>query len=109
MTLATAKLQRGEAMQYGKGSPDEYPITLVVNGYEIAVFQIDETGPGRLGVRISVFRRIINCVEDIKTVTFHENMGAIHVQLAAILMRKNCSRKRNIILPAADEASHFFQ
>lgn len=83
MTLATAKLQRGEAMQYGKGSPDEYPITLVVNGYEIAVFQMTKLDLEDWTFGYLFSEGIINCVEDIKTVTFHENMGAIHVQLAA--------------------------
>lgn len=72
--------ERGRVMNR-KGCPEEYPITLVVNGYEIAVFQLtrDDLVDWTYGYLFS--EGFIEKVEDILDVQVNEEMGSIHASL----------------------------
>jgi FdhD protein len=72
--------ERGGVMNR-KGCPEEYPITLVVNGYEIAVFQLtrDDLIDWTYGYLYS--EGFIEKVEDILDVQVNEEIGSIHAYL----------------------------
>lgn len=64
-----------------KGCPEEYPITLTVNGYEIAVFQLtnEDLVDWTYGYLFS--EGLIEHVDDILEVKVNEETGAVHVIL----------------------------
>jgi FdhD protein len=64
-----------------KGCPEEYPITLIVNGYEIAVFQltISDLVDWTYGYLFS--EGFIEKVEDIEVLQVSEEKGTIYVTL----------------------------
>lgn len=64
-----------------KGCPEEYPITLVVNGYEIAVFQLTREDLIDWTYGYLYSEGFIDKVEDILDVQFNEESGIIHASL----------------------------
>ncbi len=65
-----------------KGCPEEYPITLVLNGYEIAVFQLTKQDLVDWVYGYLFSEGFIVCEEDIEAISIQEDQGVIHVQLA---------------------------
>jgi FdhD protein len=63
-----------------KGCPDEYPISLHLNGYEIAVFQLTKSNLDDWTYGYLFSEGFIQDANDIETITIEE-MGAIHVSL----------------------------
>jgi FdhD protein len=66
---------------YRKGCPDEYPITLVVNGYEVAVFQLTKADLEDWAYGYMYSEGFIQEASEIDNVTINEEMGSIHVTL----------------------------
>ncbi|NMD72333.1 formate dehydrogenase accessory sulfurtransferase FdhD [Bacillus sp. DNRA2] len=64
-----------------KGCPEEYPITLTVNGYEIAVFQLTSFDLIDWAYGYLFSEGLIDKVEDVEDVTVNEEMGTIYVTL----------------------------
>jgi FdhD protein len=64
-----------------KGCPDEYPITLVLNGYEIAVFQLTKSDLEDWVYGYLFSEGMIETAEDILTVAINEDTGYIQVTL----------------------------
>ncbi|WP_147535050.1 formate dehydrogenase accessory sulfurtransferase FdhD [Bacillus marasmi] len=65
-----------------KGCPDEYPISLIVNGYEIAVFQLTNMDLVDWAYGYLFSEGLIDKVEDVLGVSVNEDMGTIHVTLS---------------------------
>jgi FdhD protein len=64
-----------------KGCPDEYPITLVVNGYEIAVFQLTKSDLQDWAFGYLFSEGFIQEASEIESVSINEEMGSIYVSL----------------------------
>jgi FdhD protein len=66
---------------YRKGCPDEYPITLILNGYEIAVFQITKHDLEDWAYGYLFSEGFIQEAREIESITINEEMGSINVSL----------------------------
>lgn len=64
-----------------KGCPDEYPITLVVNGYEIAVFQLTKANLQDWAYGYLFSEGLIQRSCEIDFININEEMGSINVSL----------------------------
>lgn len=64
-----------------KGCPEEYPISLVVNGYEIAVFQLTAQNLIDWAYGYLYSEGLIESVDEVKDVQYSKNSGSIHVSL----------------------------
>ncbi|PLR96564.1 formate dehydrogenase accessory sulfurtransferase FdhD [Bacillus sp. T33-2] len=64
-----------------KGCPDEYPITLVVNGYEIAVFQLSKQDLEDWVYGYLFSEGLIENAEEIELVHINDETGTINVSL----------------------------
>ncbi|MDR4950121.1 formate dehydrogenase accessory sulfurtransferase FdhD [Neobacillus cucumis] len=64
-----------------KGCPDEYPISLNLNGYEIAVFQLTKNDLDDWAYGYLFSEGFIQKESDIEAITIDEDMGVIHVSL----------------------------
>lgn len=64
-----------------KGYPDEYPITLCLNGYEVAVFQLTKQDLEDWAYGYLFSEGFIQYPEDIKSIFINEEMGSINVLL----------------------------
>lgn len=64
-----------------KGCPEEYPITLVINGYEVAVFQLTNYDLEDWTYGYMFSEGFIQEAEDIETIQIDEEMGIIRVIL----------------------------
>lgn len=65
-----------------KGCPDEYPISLVVNGYEIAIFQLTNQDLEDWVYGYMFSEGLIEKAEDIAEVRVNEEAGSIQVTLS---------------------------
>ncbi len=66
---------------YGKGCPEEYPITLRVNGYEVAVFQLTNQDLEDWAYGYLFSEGLINKADDIVTLKIDEEYGEILVEV----------------------------
>lgn len=66
---------------YGKGCPEEYPITLRVNGYEVAVFQLTNQDLEDWAYGYLFSEGLINSADDIVTLKIDEEYGEILVEV----------------------------
>ncbi|XJZ27203.1 formate dehydrogenase accessory sulfurtransferase FdhD [Bacillota bacterium Lsc_1132] len=64
-----------------KGYPDEYPITLILNGYEVAVFQMTKQDLGDWTYGYLYSEGFIETADDIKSIFINEEMGSISAVL----------------------------
>ena len=64
-----------------KGCPDEYPITLIINGYEIAVFQLTKYNLEDWTYGYLFSEGFIQEASEIEYITINDEMGSIHVSL----------------------------
>lgn len=64
-----------------KGFPDEYPITLILNGYEVAVFQLTNRDLEDWTYGYLFSEGFIQAADDIKSIFINEEMGSISVVL----------------------------
>lgn len=64
-----------------KGFPEEYPITLSLNGYEIAVFQLTKQDLEDWTYGYLFSEGFINSPDDIMSILINEKMGSINVVL----------------------------
>ncbi|WP_042354431.1 formate dehydrogenase accessory sulfurtransferase FdhD [Bacillus rubiinfantis] len=64
-----------------KGCPDEYPISLVINGYEVAVFQLTKYDLEDWTYGYLFSEGFIDQAEDIESIIIQEDLGRIHVSL----------------------------
>ncbi|MFE8701922.1 formate dehydrogenase accessory sulfurtransferase FdhD [Cytobacillus sp. FJAT-54145] len=64
-----------------KGCPDEYPITLIVNGYEVAVFQLTKLNLEDWVYGYLFSEGMIENASDVRSVTVNEETGSIQVTL----------------------------
>ncbi|WP_462410171.1 formate dehydrogenase accessory sulfurtransferase FdhD [Neobacillus sp. Marseille-QA0830] len=64
-----------------KGCPDEYPISLVINGYEIAIFQLTKSDLEDWAYGYLYSEGFIHNPWDIEAISIKEEMGSIHVTL----------------------------
>jgi FdhD protein len=64
-----------------KGCPEEYPITLELNGYEIAVFQLTKEDLEDWVYGYLFSEGMIESADDIRAVQINENAGLIQVSL----------------------------
>lgn len=70
------------APEHRKGCPDEYPITLIVNDYEVAVFQLTKQDLEDWAYGYLFSEGMINKKNDIQTIMINDNTGVIHVTLS---------------------------
>jgi len=71
----------GENSLSRKGCPDEYPITLIINGYEIAVFQLTKNDLDDWAYGYLFSEGFIHEANDIEAITIEDDIGAIRVSL----------------------------
>lgn len=64
-----------------KGFPDEYPITLILNGYEVAVFQLTNQDLEDWTYGYLFSEGFIQDADDIKSLFINEEMGSVNVVL----------------------------
>ncbi|WP_080843766.1 formate dehydrogenase accessory sulfurtransferase FdhD [Cytobacillus gottheilii] len=64
-----------------KGSPEEFPITLLINGFEIAVFQLTNEDLEDWTYGYLYSEGLIEQAEDIRTFRFVEDSNSIYVEL----------------------------
>lgn len=64
-----------------KGMPDEYPIALVINGTEIAVFQLTKLNLEDWAYGYLYSEGLIQTIDDVKSIFFQEDKGRINVIL----------------------------
>ncbi|CAM3831106.1 formate dehydrogenase accessory sulfurtransferase FdhD [Mesobacillus zeae] len=64
-----------------KGCPDEYPVNLVVNGYEIAVFQLTNHDLEDWAYGYLFSEGLIESADEVRSVSFDEGSGSLHVSL----------------------------
>ena len=64
-----------------KGCPDEYPISLIINGYEMAVFQLTKFDREDWTYGYLFSEGFIQDANDIESILINEEMGSIHVSL----------------------------
>lgn len=64
-----------------KGCPDEYPISLIINGYEMAVFQLTKYDLDDWAYGYLFSEGFIQEASDIESVIINEEMGTINVSL----------------------------
>ncbi|KKK38018.1 formate dehydrogenase [Mesobacillus campisalis] len=64
-----------------KGCPDEYPINLVVNGFEIAVFQLTNQDLEDWAYGYLYSEGLIDGADDVEAVHFYEGSGTLQVSL----------------------------
>ncbi|EKN69221.1 formate dehydrogenase family accessory protein FdhD [Neobacillus bataviensis LMG 21833] len=64
-----------------KGCPDEYPISLLINGYEIAVFQLTKFDLEDWTYGYLFSEGFIEDASEIESILVNEEMGRIHVEL----------------------------
>jgi len=64
-----------------KGCPDEYPITLVVNGYEIAVFQLTKQDLEDWSYGYLYSEGFIEKASDIESIFINEEAASVHITL----------------------------
>lgn len=64
-----------------KSCPDEYPIPLIVNGYEIAIFQLTNHDLEDWTYGYLFSEGFIEDAAEIKSIEIHEETGSIHVEL----------------------------
>ncbi|WML42806.1 formate dehydrogenase accessory sulfurtransferase FdhD [Neobacillus sp. PS3-40] len=66
---------------HNKGIPDEYPITLVLNGFEVAVFQLTKLDLEDWAYGYLYSEGFIQTTEDIGSVLIRDDIGRIDVVL----------------------------
>ncbi|MDQ1143489.1 FdhD protein [Bacillus sp. SORGH_AS 510] len=66
-----------------KGCPDEYPISLIINGYEMAVFQLTKYDLEDWTYGYLFSEGFIQNAWDIESIVINEEMGSIHVSLCS--------------------------
>lgn len=66
-----------------KGCPDEYPISLIINGYEMAVFQLTKFDLEDWTYGYLFSEGFIQVAGDIESIAINEELGSIHVKLRA--------------------------
>jgi FdhD protein len=66
-----------------KGCPDEYPISLIINGYEIAVFQLTKFDLEDWAYGYLFSEGFIQDAADIESIVINEELGSIHVSLTS--------------------------
>ncbi|WML41710.1 formate dehydrogenase accessory sulfurtransferase FdhD [Neobacillus sp. OS1-2] len=66
-----------------KGCPDEYPISLLINGYEMAVFQLTKFDLEDWTYGYLFSEGFIEDASDISSILINEEMGSIHVSLSS--------------------------
>jgi FdhD protein len=71
----------GAMCMYQKGCPEEYPITLSLNGYEIAVFQLTKADLEDWVYGYLFSEGMIQSADDIITIRIDEDLGSIQVTL----------------------------
>jgi FdhD protein len=64
-----------------KGCPEEYPITLIVNGYEVAVFQLTNQDLEDWAYGYLYSEGLIERMEDIRSLQIDDHFGEIQVVL----------------------------
>jgi len=64
-----------------KGCPDEYPISLIINGYEMAIFQLTKYDLEDWTYGYLFSEGFIQDASDIEAIIINEEMGSIHVTL----------------------------
>jgi FdhD protein len=64
-----------------KGCPDEYPINLVVNGFDIAVFQLTNQDLEDWAYGYLYSEGLIDGADDVEAVQFYEGSGTLQVSL----------------------------
>ena len=66
---------------HNKGCPEEYPITLIVNGYEVAIFQLTNQDLEDWTYGYLFSEGIIENADDIVSIRINEEFGEIHIGL----------------------------
>lgn len=64
-----------------KGCPDEFPITLIINGSEIAVFQLTKSDLEDWAYGYLFSEGFIENARDVASITINDDLGSIHVHL----------------------------
>lgn len=78
-----------------KGCPEEYPITLIVNDFEVAVFQLTKHDLEDWVYGYLFSEGMIEKSKDIEKVLINEDVGSIHVTLADFDTEKMFSKKKH--------------
>jgi FdhD protein len=67
---------------YSKGCPDEYPISLIINGYEIAIFQLTKYNLDDWTYGYLFSEGFIQSASDIESIVINEELSTINVSLS---------------------------
>lgn len=97
-----------KSMIYRKGCPEEYPITLKVNDFEIAVFQLTKADLEDWAYGYLFSEGIIDHPTDISHIEFDENTGTIHVTLAHELNEEKLFSKKKHYTAGCGRGVTFF-
>ncbi len=81
MIWLTLPLAKGVETMNKKGCPEEYPITLIINGYEVAVFQLTNQDLEDWVYGYLFSEGMIEEAEDIQSIACEEGSGTLSVIL----------------------------
>lgn len=91
-----------------KGSPDEYPVSLAVNGYEIAIFQLTKQDLEDWTYGYLFTEGFIQTPEEVKLILIDEEMGSIHVDLQTDLNMEDWFSKKKHYTAGCGRGVTFF-
>jgi len=91
-----------------KGCPDEYPISLVINGYEVAIFQLTKFDLEDWAFGYLFSEGFIQEADDVCSVVINEEMGSIHVSLRSEFNEEQFFSKRKHYTAGCGRGVTFF-
>jgi FdhD protein len=91
-----------------KGCPDEYPISLIINGYEMAVFQLTKYDLEDWTYGYLFSEGFIQNAWDIESIVINEEMGSIHVSLCSDIDEEQVFSKKKHYTAGCGRGVTFF-
>lgn len=91
-----------------KGFPEEYPISLVLNGQELATYQLTKSHLEDWAIGYLFSEDVIQSADDIKNIQFHEELGKINVVLNEDIDIKEVLRKQKHFTAGCGKGITFF-
>ncbi|WP_423800162.1 formate dehydrogenase accessory sulfurtransferase FdhD [Neobacillus sp. SAB-20_R2A] len=91
-----------------KSCPDEYPISLIINGYEMAIFQLTKFDLEDWTYGYLFSEGFIQAANDIESIVINEDMGSIHVTLSAAFDEEQVFSKKKHYTAGCGRGVTFF-
>lgn len=95
MVIRESVTKRRGVRSLNKGCPDEYPVTLLLNGFEIAVFQLTKQDLEDWVYGYLFSEGMIADCDDIKTINIDEEAGIIRVELDSFDSNQFFNKKKH--------------